>query len=674
SETDLSRLVTRVVTVIAQISGATGVCLLFRDTLADGSPGEWELAAAAREGTPAVAMRLPPSAAAGYGFTPSLVRYALRSLQPELIHDLAHDPRFAHDVGAHDLAAHDVTPHDVPNGSVMLLPVLSKGQPRALLLLDNRLAAHFFTAAHLDTLSLVTGQLSISLENALLYRSLEQRVVDRTRELQEAASALMLRNRALEASTNGVSIVEAIAPDYPLIYLNPMFEAITGYGARELMGRSMRVLHRDDRQQPGIAVMADAVRRLSSCHVLIRNYRKTGEMFWNDLSIAPVRDARGTVTHFVGITVDVTDRIEAAAAMRARTERLKAVFELSPDGFVVLDASQRVITVNPAFEGMTGLSEASLLGVDLAEFERRLAALGDGDVSHPWGGHGAGMLRLRQPKPAMLMRRTRRVTDSSLDTVMYFRDVTREVEIDRMKSEFLATAAHELRTPMTSVYGFTELLLNRRLSAAVRNDMLETIHKQTGALTALLNELLDLARIESGGRAEFSFKLQPLQPVLHQAVSRLMMPGDARPVTVALPARPVWVRIDAEKLMLAVTNALSNAYKYSHSGPIELDLADSPSGQRVGIRVTDHGIGMEPHQLVRLFERFFRVDPSDAVRGTGLGTNIMKEIVELHGGEVQVTSEPGLGTRVVLWLPRFEAGANDAAEDLPVANARPRPL
>jgi signal transduction histidine kinase len=265
-------------------------------------------------------------------------------------------------------------------------------------------------------------------------------------------------------------------------------------------------------------------------------------------------------------------------------------------------------------------------------------------------------MQLMIPERRMLTRSVRREEGGS--KVLYFRDVTRETEVDRMKSEFLTTAAHELRTPMASVYGFSELLLRRQFDDHTRQDLLSTIHRQAGALIQLLNELLDLARIEARAGKDFRIAVQPLRPILETTVASLLVPNDPRRVSADLPDGTVQCAVDPDKLRQALTNLLSNAYKYSPAGgEIRLDTVRDDRGARVGIRVSDHGIGMTPEQLARCFERFYRADASGNIPGTGLGLALVKEIVEIQGGSVELRSRPGEGTTAVVWLPLAEAAA-----------------
>ena len=396
-------------------------------------------------------------------------------------------------------------------------------------------------------------------------------------------------------------------------------------------------------------------------------------MFYNDLAISPVFNAEEVLTHYVGVATDITDRIASEQVLQLRTERLNAVFDLSPDGFVVLDKRGEVSIVNPAFERMTGLLAADLVGYSLSAFEEQLmsrcqasevedqtvaglmAGVGDAEVG---SAATRELLHMHTPSIRTLVRRVRHGGQDN-ETVMYFRDITHELEVDRMKSEFLAMAAHELRTPMVSIFGFTELLLKRQFSDERRNDMLSTIHRQASVLINLVNELLDLARIESRRGKDFKRERTQLQELIEAALQGLLVHNDARKVACTLPQAPIWADVDRQKLSLALTNVLSNAYKYSpQGGEIALDMVWRDRNERAecGIRVTDQGLGMTPEQRDKVFDRFFRADTSGNIPGTGLGMTIVKEIIELHGGQVSVISELGVGTTVILWVPSMAEG------------------
>ena len=481
-------------------------------------------------------------------------------------------------------------------------------------------------------------------------------------EQRMAYSMLNLFQRALECTSNGVVISDLSLPGQPVFYANPAFLAITGYEPAEAIGRNCAFLQRGDTQQPELDELRSAVRERRTATVVLRNYRKDGSLFFNELAIAPVAAADGSVRHYVGILNDVTERERSRMAIAERSARLNAVFELSPDGFVVFGSAGRLVYSNRAFMAMTGWAEPDENGpITLAEFDSRFARLCDPlqpvrSLSEVLAGHdgSADTLHLALPERRVLARDVRGQIDGQGETILFLRDVTRETEVDRMKSEFLTTAAHELRTPMVSVYGFTELLLNRPVSEVRRRDMLETIHRQSELLINMINELLDLARIEARQGKDLKRASCGLGLLVEQAAATFAEKGGAERLSVNLAHADARLKVDAEKILRAFTNVLSNAFKYSRSGTkVTVDtvtgtIRDEPA---VGLRVADHGCGMTPVQTARVCERFYRADPSGNIPGTGLGMSLVKEIVELHGGHIDLESAFGVGTTVTMWFP-----------------------
>ena len=343
------------------------------------------------------------------------------------------------------------------------------------------------------------------------------------------------------------------------------------------------------------------------------------------------------------------------------------IFELSPDGFVAFDEDRRVNYVSPAFASLTQIPVSTLNGVTEAIFSDLLA-----QACLP-SARFQGVQRLRESAASgssrgptserqlvELAASGRRVLEVGLristlhavSQVLYFRDVTHETEVDRMKTEFLSTAAHELRTPMASIYGFAEVLLTQRLDETSRNEFTEIIFKQAEQMSSILNELLDLARIEARQGKDFVLKATNVSELVAETVNGFGLPGGRLAPTITTADGVGNVMVDRKKAQQAVLNVLSNAYKYSKSGNT-VDIFIEPVGNAnvIAIRTVDHGIGMTAEQVKRIAERFYRADTTGAVAGTGLGMSIVKEIVELHHGKLLVKSRPGRGTTVTLHFP-----------------------
>ena len=330
---------------------------------------------------------------------------------------------------------------------------------------------------------------------------------------------------------------------------------------------------------------------------------------------------------------------------------------------MVFDREGELVYSNAAFREMTGWKPEAIAQMTVSEFDAAFGPMCDPVLPYRPVANALAdysgvvtpeVIRLVQPSHRALARLVRHNVDGRGESILYLRDVTQETEVDRMKTEFLSTAAHELRTPMVSIFGFTELLLNRPVPDGKKRDLLETIHRQSSILINMVNELLDLARIEA--RAGKDMKRAPLAigPMIEQTVGAIMVSGDSRRVLVDMAHGHLELNLDREKTMQALTNVLSNAYKYSPAGG-EIRLSTVLGRVReqpaLGIRVQDQGIGMTAQQQARVFERFYRADPSGNIPGTGLGMSLVKEIAELQGGQVELQSEFGQGTCVTLWFP-----------------------
>lgn len=355
----------------------------------------------------------------------------------------------------------------------------------------------------------------------------------------------------------------------------------------------------------------------------------------------------------------------------ARTAWLNAVTGLSPDGVLVFergdDGLHRLVFTNPAFSQWFGLRPEDLLGLSEQAVDEWLQGLAPEGESIPSLADGEAQLTLAGP-PRRVLKRGQREGDRH--RVYYFHDVTHETEVDSLKNEFLSTAAHELRTPLASVYGFSELLQRDGLDPKRRQSAAAIVYRQAGVLKNLVDELLDLARIDSRRGSDFKVQRCDLRHIADAAAETFLKPGEASRVYVAVGPKPLWVDVDPTKMQQAIVNVLSNALKYSEPpAAVSLDLRTEHADgrERVAVRVVDAGIGMTAEQCARAFDRFYRADPTGHILGAGLGLSIVKEIIELQMGTVELHSTPGAGTQVMLWMPLRGApavAAPTASKDL----------
>lgn len=489
---------------------------------------------------------------------------------------------------------------------------------------------------------------------------------------KEVESALQRSEEAYRTVVNGVNqIIFRCDTQGRLSFLNPAWLDLTGIPLEAGLGHTLNeFIYSDDRDLASQLILSASRHASGTVAGEIRLVPRAGGARWFSLHAGALQGEGGD-SGIAGVLTDIDDLKQAQDALTQSNKERNAILDLSPDGYLFVDAEARVVYVNPAFLIMTGTVRGQIVGRSLTEIETLVHGLCD--ASKPMPQFSAAVddvesqIHLQAPVQRVLKWLVRHIRDQygRLQAgVIFFRDVTDQFEIDRMKSEFLSTAAHELRTPMASIFGFAELLLAREFDVATQRDLLQRIHRQTKNLINLVNELLDLARIEARGSKSFKFKIQDLVGPVQTTLGSFFVPHETHRLSVDLPDSLAQVNIDAEKFQQALMNVLGNALKYSpEGGEIRVGMVRrSHNGKEyVGIAVRDEGIGMTPEQMARMFDRFYRADNSGAIPGTGLGMCLVREIMTIFEGQVTVSSVLGQGTEVTLWLPLAGNGEEGVA-------------
>ncbi|MGD6896841.1 hybrid sensor histidine kinase/response regulator [Bacillus infantis] len=260
--------------------------------------------------------------------------------------------------------------------------------------------------------------------------------------------------------------------------------------------------------------------------------------------------------------------------------------------------------------------------------------------------------------------------DERIGTVLVHRDITKEFEVDQMKSEFVSTVSHELRTPLASILGFTELMLNRELKPDKQKKYLTTIYNEARRLTSLINDFLDVQRMEAG-KQTYEKKYLRLLPIIEQVIEKQQINTDIHKIKI--DDRSIGNDVilgDKSKVEQVFTNLISNAVKYSPGGG-DIIIRLYQEDKSVLAEVEDKGLGIPEDALDKLFTKFYRVDNSDRRRigGTGLGLSIVQEIMKAHSGSISVASSYGKGSIFTLSFPLIETAEEPGAISVPKASA-----
>jgi signal transduction histidine kinase/DNA-binding NarL/FixJ family response regulator len=343
---------------------------------------------------------------------------------------------------------------------------------------------------------------------------------------------------------------------------------------------------------------------------------------------------------------------QALEALETDRQRLAVIIESIGDGLLVLDADGRVVTANPSARRLVAdLKEGVLLSEADPPMPAPAAVLEHEVVIERGPLTLAVTAAMLAPANAGPGGGARGAGAQEGQTVWTVRDMTARARLERLKSEFVATASHELRSPLTSIKGFVELLGQTELPARER-EFVDIISASTNRLVDLVNDLLDVARVEAG-EVEIHRRPSDLAEAVHE-VAQLMAPrlnAKRQELTLELPPDLPRALVDPSRVRQIVTNLLTNAHLYTEEGG-RLSIALRARARELVLEVSDTGRGMSEEDAGRMFERFYRGAQGAGAPGTGLGLAIVKSLVDLHGGRITVRSQPGTGTTFTVSLPR----------------------
>jgi PAS domain S-box-containing protein len=353
------------------------------------------------------------------------------------------------------------------------------------------------------------------------------------------------------------------------------------------------------------------------------------------------------------------ENFRAFDSIAHQNREIQLILDNVTDGVFRTDASGRILAFNPAAERMTGFPAGEVIGHECAGTFK--GQDGDGCALCGTGCPVRQILRSTDNfEPVEVKEIITRYDGTTMPivhsvapvldpqrqiigTVSVIRDVSREDELLRMKSEFISLVSHQLRAPLATMSAAVGLLLDADLDEATRMEMLQTLDERCDSLSQLVNHFLESARLEKG---QFGLSLEPLAlaPLIDETIRTYGFGSDPREIQIHAPSTLPFVLGDRTSVMVIIQNLLRNAVKYSPpASPIDFSAEEEGAGVRVS--VTDHGPGISPDQLNSIFRPFHRgIHEADhSVPGFGLGLHIARMLVEAQGGKIWAESETGRG-------------------------------
>ncbi len=466
------------------------------------------------------------------------------------------------------------------------------------------------------------------------------------------------RKRAEEALLHLASIVESsddaiIGKNLEGIVTawNAAAERMYGYSAQEMVGQPVTLLFAPDQQDEFTQIMTRIRRGERVDHYETLRVRKNGTRLTVSVTVSPIKNSTGTIIGASAIARDITEqkRLEA---------KFRHLFDSNLVGVFISDFAGTFLDANDAFLDLLGYTRAELRAGTMQrdaltppEFhylsQNALKALQETGVSDTYEKEYLHKSGKRIPVLVAVTRIEH--TDSCIGFVL---DISERKALDRRKDEFISMASHELKTPVTSLKGFAQLLKRRLKKQGMHQeeDFLARMEGQIDRLTRLVNDLLDVSKMQAG-KLDYAQEVIDLDALIRELVEMVQQTNVTHTI-VLQGATHHQVIGDRDRLGQVFINLLSNAIKYSpHAEQVEVSLASSVD--EVCVSVRDFGIGISKEDQSKIFDRFYRVYDvhEKKVPGLGMGLYIVQEIIKQHGGEITVTSEVGQGTTFTISLP-----------------------
>jgi PAS domain S-box-containing protein len=505
-------------------------------------------------------------------------------------------------------------------------------------------------------------------------------VIDIT-ERKEIEKNLMLKSQALESASNGIIITDASLEDNPIIYFNSAFEKLTGYSSEEILHKNCRFLQADDKDQEGTVILRNAIKKGESCHAIIRNYKKDGRLFWNDLYVTPIKDKKGNVTHFIGIQNDITARKRADQ----ESNHLSAMFDESLNEiFVFEEDTLHFINANYGAQKNIGysLDELKTMRPDdikpnlneqqfkeiIAPLTNKLVNKIEFETVHQRKDGSTYPVEVHLQMSQLMDKRvyfaiilditeqknyTEKLENTvALRTKELQNALTAEKELNDLKTKFLSMVSHEFKTPLSGILTSTILLSKYKLTEQQekREKHIKTITDKVQYLNKILNDFLSVEKLEKG-KINYNFTTFKLSKVLNEVIYNAnMLLKDGQQINYPDNIDEVSLYQDEKIIELVLSNLIYNAIKYSSENTI-IDVSISQNEGNTIFKIKDNGIGIPKKDQKNIFNRYFRAENALLLQGTGIGLNIVKDHLGHLNGTITFESKEHEGSIFTIELP-----------------------
>ncbi|MDQ7817279.1 MAG: PAS domain S-box protein [Melioribacteraceae bacterium] len=586
----------------------------------------------------------------------------------------------------------DYVPRENLLGKNMLTFITDKDKERAVnntrLMFNRQLGIQEYTLKFEDGIEVITevnGDVIMDAESkpvGMVY------VVRDITERKKAEENLRKLSHAVEQSQVSIVITNTIGV---IEYVNPKFCEVTGYTYDEAIGQNPNILKSGDWKPEAYSGMWSDISSGRNWTGIFHNKKKNGELFWESAHISPIKNPDGEITHYIAVKEDITEKVKAEDELTRYREHLEEMVEertvqvnskniflrtlidTIPNPLFVKDSLGFYTDVNPAFEKFFNKKREEIIGkkVDsilsddsiniVLETDEKLRKR-QGIVSYEITFEKGDGTKV----PVIIYKSSFGISSTVPEGIMgMFIDISerkemeektiqalkKERELNEMKTNFISMASHEFRTPLTTILASADLveMYQSKWSAEKVMNHIKKIQDSVSYMATLLDDVLTLSRADRG-----KLKFTPAKTHLKEMCMEILdeinyqaLPGHNFIFNYNL--KEDIINVDRKLLNQILNNLLSNAVKFSPEGG-QITLEVSEFGDKIQFTVNDEGMGIDNSDLKNIFEPFFRGKNVTEIHGSGLGLNIVKNAVELHGGEISIESELNKGSKFIFTI------------------------
>jgi PAS domain S-box-containing protein len=448
---------------------------------------------------------------------------------------------------------------------------------------------------------------------------------------------------------------------------NPAAERMFGYVEAEVLGRHISLIIPSERLEEETYIIGQVMQGNKIDHFETVRLAKDGTLVPISLTVSPVRSQNGVIVGASKIARDISERQKTDE----KQAMLAAIIATSDDAIISKTLQGTILSWNPSAERIFGYSEKEAIGRHisliiplerLSEEELIISNITKGNKVD----HFETVRMTKDGRKIPISVTVSPITDR-VGRVIGASKIARDIserqtsqaekaklydqlkELNDKKDEFIGLASHELRTPLTSISGYLQILA-QRITDEKDQQFLQKARQQVGRLSSLVNDLLDVSKIEAG-KLQFSIENFDIRHVVNDAIDLISHANRHYQVALYTEAPELYISGDAHRIEQVMVNLLSNAIRYSPGGDrVEVYMSQEPGIVKIGIR--DFGLGIPSDKLGHVFSRFYRIsDTSPNVSGLGIGLYLSHEIVTRHHGNIWAESEPGVGSTFWFTLP-----------------------